>query len=411
MITINTPFLEQNCESIYLKSNIVDEVQNINEIVWFQTSLEFGKFFVDEVADPFLVALVMPAIRYKEDITVNAKVSEQLYYNLVHYVIPYISASWGGYMPRIMVKGLTSRNYNPQASATGCSMGVDSLSAIFHHIDKNCPDGYKLTHLTFFNVGSHGTINLKETEASFYKDLSLVQNFASILGLPVVWVNTNMHLLYFDFSFNHSHTMRNMSVVLSMQKLFYRYYYASSYTLYDYALKQDNTAYYEDPLLSRLTTESTSMMSEDATWERSQKTKYIADNKLAQEHLYVCLKEQISNNGYDKGLDHLKDNWKNCSRCTKCLRTMITLDIIGKLDKFNKIFDVEYFYRIKKYYIGKVLSQRSHDLLFNDIYKLMKSEGYQIPLFSKVISVFYVLYIKLSPKKLQKYVLHHLRNR
>lgn len=96
MITINTPYLEQNCESIYLKSNIVDEVQNINEIVWFQTSLEFGKFFVDEVADPFLVALVMPAIRYKEDITVNAKVSEQLYYNLVHYVIPYISASWGG---------------------------------------------------------------------------------------------------------------------------------------------------------------------------------------------------------------------------------------------------------------------------------------------------------------------------
>lgn len=370
-----------------------------------------GWQFIDNQADAFLILAILPAIRYKQDIEVDAPVSEQLYYNINNYIVPAVASIWNGYKPKIKVKDYTTTNYRPMAVATGCSMGVDSLSSIFHHIDKDCLESYKLTHLTYFNVGAMGTTNLEETEQSFFADLKKVESFAEKLNLPVVWVNSNIHQLFYEFDFNQSHTFRNMSVVLSMQKLFRRYFYASAYIIPNYRLCRDDMSHFEDPILARLSTESTALMSDDADMPRTGKTDYITRNELAYSNLYVCLKEQIANNKGDDEIVKLKDKFLNCSRCMKCLRTMLTLDILGKLGLFDSIFDIDYFHRIKKYYIGKVISIKGYDEFAADIYNLMLAKRYPIPIYSRFFAFFYSFYVYLIPKSIHKVILKKFRTK
>ena len=33
----------------------------------------------------------------------------------------------------------------------------------------------------------------------------------------------------------------------------------------------------------------------------------------------------------------------NCSRCWKCTRTLLTLEALGRLDAFEKVFDLPYY--------------------------------------------------------------------
>ena len=44
----------------------------------------------------------------------------------------------------------------PRAVGTGFSGGIDSFATIYEHHEKPAPEGFKLTHLFFFNVGAHG---------------------------------------------------------------------------------------------------------------------------------------------------------------------------------------------------------------------------------------------------------------
>lgn len=410
MITIHKPYIERVNSYVWLKCHIIDSEQKIDTDIWYQTDDNWGGYFIDNQADAFLILSLLPAVRYKQDIKVEAHVSEQLYYNVNNFIIPTLSAIWGGYKPRIEVSGTLSTNYHPTAVATGCSMGVDSLSSILHHTNQECLKTYRLTHLTYFNVGAMGTKNLAETENSFYNDLNKVNAFADKIGLPVVWVNSNIHQLFYNFDFNQSHTLRNMSVVLSMQKLFFRYFYASAYTIPNYKLSRDDMSHFEDPLLARLSTESTCLMSDDADLHRTEKTDYISNNKLSYDYLYVCLKEQISNNKSDDEIASLKDQHLNCSRCMKCLRTMMTLDILGKLDLYDSIFDVQYFRRIKKYYIGRILSTKKQDEFAADIYNLMCTKNYKIPAFSRVFAVCFSLR-QLAPKPLYNKLLRRFRRK
>jgi len=320
------------------------------------------------------------------------------------------SAKQDGYI-KIHVKSYSQNRYEPKANATGCSLGVDSFSSILHHIDKSCLEGYRLTHLTYFNVGAHGTKDLKGTEESFFHDLKTIQKFGEEIGLPVVWVNTNLQVLYQDFTFNQSHTFENPSVVLALQKLFKRYFYASGCTFLDYNLKEllESFVYLEDPILARISTECTSLMSDDYDLSRTDKTRYIANHPITYKNLYVCLKEQISNDNGDDIIASIKDKTRNCSRCEKCMRTLLTLDIIHATKQYESIFDLRYFEKAKKFYIGKVLAYRKSDSYYSDIYGLMKKEKYDIPLYSKVFAPFYRLFKLLAPEKLYSKFLRKYR--
>ena len=95
----------------------------------------------------------------------------------------------------------------------------------------------------------------------------------------------------------------------------------------------------------------------------------------------------------------------------KCLRTMLTLDILGKLGLFDSIFDIDYFHRIKKYYIGKVISIKGYDEFAADIYNLMLAKRYPIPIYSRFFAFFYSFYVYLIPKSIHKVILKKFRTK
>jgi len=71
-----------------------------------------------------------------------------------------------------------------------------------------------------------------------------------------------------------------------------------------------------DPLWS---TDRLTVIHDGADASRVEKTRRVADEPLAQEHLRVCF---------------MQFRRLNCSRCVKCMRTMATLTFLNRLDAF-----------------------------------------------------------------------------
>ena len=65
---INKPYIETREDQTYLISKIKDEVSNIEEDIYFAVPNEYGNYLCDEVADSFVVAMLLPALVSKQDI-------------------------------------------------------------------------------------------------------------------------------------------------------------------------------------------------------------------------------------------------------------------------------------------------------------------------------------------------------
>lgn len=205
-------------------------------------------------------------------------------------------------------------------------MGVDSLSAMFRLSSDECPEDYKITILTNFNVGAYGN-DLNKSHVSFLKDLILVREFANELNLPVLTIESNMGVMFKDFNFDQCGPLRTMSTGLSMQKLFSKYYYASGTSNEEIEIVGHTMCHYAQIIIPLLSTESTELVVADSDKNRTQKTISIADNPLTMKYLHVCWREIIAND-YNR-TDLLKSSVLNCTQCDKCQRTLMALEILG----------------------------------------------------------------------------------
>lgn len=223
MIRISKPIVREVDRKVFLVSYMSDnksktEVNPNGEEVFYATTKDYGQYLTNESSDCFVVGILLMAIKLGQDIECDT-ISEKLYYNLVHTVIPILAQIYGGKEIKIHCKHLSNQNYQAKAVATGCSLGVDSFSTIIDHIGTDCSPSYRLTHFTYFNVGAHGDKNLDKVKESYDNDFKLVDAYAETKKIPVVAVESNISKLYEGFDFNQCALIRNMSVVLSMQKL------------------------------------------------------------------------------------------------------------------------------------------------------------------------------------------------
>lgn len=376
MIRIGAPFIEIGRDFVYVKSHIVDDIQQKDMIVWYRSDLEYGKYFNDDVLDAFVLPMVLCGIKYQEDIEVDGYISEKLFYNIRNNLVYTLSIP---FHPRQLIdvrcKGTKVVNYRPTAVGCGCSLGVDSFSAMLRHMSDDCPVGYRITHLTNFNIGAYGN-EFEKGHKSFLKALETVREFSEKEGMPLVLIESNFGDFFKGLTFNWSGPVRTMSTALSMQKLFHRYYYASGHANIDFEIT-DIMGHFASLVIPMLSTENIEFIVADQDRSRVDKTAAIADNPLAQKYLHVCLREIRANN---QGKEYLRDvKYRNCTRCDKCWRTLITLDILGVTEMYREIFDVDYFYSIKNSIIEDVLMNRRNNLFKNEIYQLMIEKNYQIP--------------------------------
>jgi predicted aldo/keto reductase-like oxidoreductase len=111
-----------------------------------------------------------------------------------------------------------------------------------------------------------------------------------------------------------------------------------------------------------LSTDATKFFSSGENCSRVEKTDIVSTHPLSYEYLNVCLAAEI-----------------NCSRCYKCQRTMVTLDLLGKLDLYNKVFDLNDYQTHRSKYFGLVLAGVKNDPMKREIYDAIKRENFHIP--------------------------------
>ena len=337
---IEKPYIDIRENETYLIANIIDEVNNLEKEIFFKVSNEYGEYLSFEIADCFLTAMLLPAMFTNQNIKINAPISSMLLYQLENNIIYTLSKVFEIKEIKIHPENTITTNFTPHANATGFSGGIDSFVSAFQLLE-GVPDELKLTHLTLFNVGSYGN-DFEETEKVFTEDLRRAKKFAESFNLPLISISSNLNEFYQNknfriYNFSPRSTMCLASAILSMQKLFKNYFIASTGTIEKIRLYKSDQYLYEWLLTHFISNSSTQIHISNGNLNRVEKTKILTQKAYARENLYVCAAD-IYNAKHNTNFK--KDTAPNCSECIKCQRTLLILDILGEIENFSKVFDL-----------------------------------------------------------------------
>ena len=347
--------------------------------IWFATHSENRNLLTDESYDAFLLVPLYLAMYHKQDLRIYGKVSKRLYKNITNY-IQTILCEFSNQLSRInvFVDGFTDVIEGGHIVGAGISCGVDSLSTIYDHFIKETDSDYKINALFFFNCGTHGDFEDPKTLELFEKRYELNKRAANEMNLPVYLINSNLHAFTHRIGEQRVGYFAIWSCIFALEKAIRKYYVSSSNEYEEiksfskYMKEFDMAEFCESYLVPLIRTENVELVIDGCQYKRTQKTENIADWKIAQKYLNVCINS--------------KDG-TNCSRCSKCMRTLIPLDAMDKLDSFSGTFSLDtyrkYLPRWKCYFVAN-----SKKLGFSeDIVTYCATHRYSMPL--KIIAVPY----------------------
>jgi hypothetical protein len=336
----------------------VYETGGKSDVLWYKIPLEYKDFLVIETVDAALVALLVLAMKNGEDIYVNGKLSAKLYYTLSVYLIDALCLSNSEYSRiRISVQSLSDNVFNDgKIAATGISCGIDSFSTIVTHLD--IEENYKINYLVHFNAGSHGLFGGEISNEVYNKRLTRIKEYSKLVNLQLIEISSNVADIIKE-EFQKLHSIFHLSCILAIQKKISIYYYASAYRFDHFYLNKKDTSDWDIMLLKLIETESVSFYSSMAQYTRFQRTEIISTYRPSYKFLDVCT-------------DSHNAKKINCSKCEKCLRTQISLDLLGKLNKYKSVFDFDIYRAYKDKYIAKLIYKKDSNQINKEIYLKLK---------------------------------------
>lgn len=303
--------------------------------LWFAVPKEYKQYLCDDRADAFVAAFLWYAMVTESDIESEVPVSKKMAFGIQYHLVPGLMKVENGFHRhiRLICDTIDTPFSNIGAVGTGMSCGVDSFYSLDIYSSPHVPQDYRLTHLTYFNMGaifhpdraSRKVYTMKEfyetTDRMSEEKLKNAQEVAKKSNLSSVYVKSNMDSDYYRGAYGDTGVYRNCACALAVQGLFSKYYCSSGGSLaFDLKLNI-GSEWYEFLLSNVLSTESLEfILSDYAT--RLEKIETIVKDRLSSRYLDVCFR------------------FKNCGECSKCLRTLTTLDIMGALDKYAEVFDI-----------------------------------------------------------------------
>lgn len=348
------------------------------EQLWYTVDEAYADF-VSDSSDAALLALLIPAMERGEDIYIEGVLSEKLYHHankslqvLLCHVMPFLKRI------KIYVATLYREvKANNRGVATGFSGGIDSFCTLKdYYYDADISEGFKITHLVFNNVGSH-YLGEKVFRERYERLVPIVEK----IGLPFLMVNSNLDCFYSDrTNFILTHTLRNTSVSLLLQRGISTFLYSSAYNYLDvYVGPSDAVAYVDAITLPLMSTENLHAMSVGSEYSRVDKTLRVSEVKDSYDSIDVCVYEDY------------KTGYTNCTVCWKCLRTLSTLEIAHKHELYKSSFNLALYDKQKTLHYAKVLV--SKEPLLVEIKKYACERKFRIPFLSYVIAYSGVLKI------------------
>jgi hypothetical protein len=338
-----------------------------DDVLWFEVDRKYADFLVTDRVDAFLVGLLPLAMRLGEGIELRHPVSQRVFFNVDQNLTSMINFAYPDYnVVPITANGFAEPIRKEKwATATGLSCGVDSLFTVIMNSGPNVPSGYKLTHVIFTNVGSHGRTDVPGGIEMFQGRLRNSQGCAEELGLELVLIDSNMEQVLSGMTdYDRTLTFRTAAAVMVLEKLFSRYLHSSGVTYQRLRMRRKgkDSAAYEPITLPALCTDSLEFMLFGANYSRIDKTAVVADFEPSYRRLNVC-GVQVH----------------NCSRCSKCMRTMLTLEVLGKLDRYSELFDIGRYRGDRYRWMAYVKATRKRWNSHWYLVELMKKSGFHLP--------------------------------
>lgn len=348
------------------------------KLLWYRIDQTFGDFLTD-LCDAPLVALILPAMALGEDISILGKVSERLYYQLsgpyqhvLKQVIPFLN------IVNITAEDLQNTAVRSPGVATGFSGGIDSFSVLADHFFSDVPQGFKITHLLYNNVGSH----FQRGEQLFEKRYARLKPVAENIGLPFIKVNSNLDSFYPDtkvknLGFAQTHTLRNASVPLVLQGGIGRFLYSTDYDNKEVYIRPSTEIAHINPItLASISTEAVDMLSVGGEYSRVDKTIKVAEIPESYDSLDVCWMA--------------RGDGSNCSKCPKCTRTLLTFEVAGVLTRYANAFNLRTYQKEKVSVLAQIIRNSNPVFLFKpktnvfteydeEIAQFAKSRNYKFP--------------------------------
>lgn len=382
MISISRTYKVVEGGNVFLRAVVRDSLLEKTYNLWYSVEERYGDYLCDEVSDSFVLVMLQIAMNSHQDIKVEGALSSTFYYNVMNTAMPFLTkVVTNGQMVKIIADNIIDPGFEPKGVGIGCSLGVDSFASILRQKEDWVPQDYRLTHLFIARAVHFGEKLMDEAEEAFRDEVAELQVFASEMGLDLVAVDSNIDIPYLDHREVHQlqrGVQMTLSAVLSLQKLFKHYVFASSFTAENFKLNNNDVAYCETAFVPALSTNSTELILATPMMSRVERTRYICNNPLVVKWLNVCWATVIENGYRGKGVFTEKKK-RNCGKCLKCLRTLLTLEIVGDIEKYADIFDLDEYRRYRNKYLTFVLCWHKDYYFENELVDLIRKTRFKIP--------------------------------
>ena len=308
--------------------------------IYFEIDSKFSYMLADDSYDAFVLLPLLLAMLHKQTLHIRGKISKRLYQNVKWYIQKIWSDFASDLSPvKFIVDGLTKPpKTRGKIIGASISCGVDSLSTVYDHFVRESDPDYRINALFYFNCDIKNHLaDSSEQETIFQKLSENARRASDELGLPLYLMENNFHV--FNQTFNK---IRNRwlsfvyvgaySCILSLSNAISKYYFSSDRTYEELknfpSHNKDMGSFCESYFVPLIGNERTELIIDGCQYRRVDKLKNIADWDIAKKYLNVCT-------GYNK-----RDG-ANCGVCSKCLRTLLPLEIMGKLDDYAEVFDID----------------------------------------------------------------------
>jgi hypothetical protein len=312
---------EAECE---LQAKVKTNAARKSFLLWYRFPRAFKNLIDPRNGDPFVAALLLPAMKAREALEIPAPVSPRLVSSAER--IQAIYRNWNPGLSEVQVRAPVRRKEElslgaaPSPVGLFFSCGVDSFYTLLRRTGSHPGGEETITHL----IVLHGfdLFYGKRNSRVFDAVLTNARKVGRELGKSVLPIATNLR----DFGdrFVHFGTLYHgaalASVGLALEQTFHRIYIASTHS------SARLMPWGSDPVLDPLwSTERLSFMHADSE-PRVDKIRHIVQFPTVLETLRVCT-------------IHSYADIYNCGSCEKCLRTMVALHIVGALRKCKTLPD------------------------------------------------------------------------
>lgn len=366
IMRIDSPSIKEKGGQAFLESSVVSHGQREN--LWFSVDSQYKEYLSHERLDAFVVGLLPSAMQRGENIYVSGPVSEKLYYHLTRLFMRVLSLVIPSLKPvEIIAPELDSGTLMHAGSniGTGFSGGIDSFCLLAEHLPGcGAPVGYEISHLVYNHVGP------PQVAVANQWQVQKLRREARSMQMPLIEINSNLDIFY-SLSFILSYVPRNLAAILAIQKFFLRYLFASSYSYSDFYVGPcEDIGHCHGVCLPLLSTENMEFVSSGEQYSRVEKTRIVSDFAPSYTALDICT-------NYERNYE------KNCSYCRKCLRTLLTLELLGKLDNYRQVFDMQTYKKHRNGYIEWLI--HSHADYESEIKQLAQAQGIIFPMQQRVL--------------------------